>query len=172
MSGLLNRMKVRILKIFLTTTFFNRYNKKWYSKLGVKGNIYRFSPLTTVIGKYANITLGHQAEINTGCFLLASEKITIGNNTALAYQVTILTSANPNGLYSKLVRVYPQLKKPVIIGNDCWIGARATILPGVTIGNYCVVAAGSVVNKNVPDYTVVAGVPAKVIKQLNPEDFK
>ena len=56
--------------------------------------------------------------------------------------------------------------KPVVIGDDVWIGANAVILPGVTIGRHCVVAAGAVVTKDVPDNTVVAGVPAKVIKTL------
>ena len=167
MSRRLDNFKERLFRKFLQLPLLNRYNKLWYSKLGVKGKVYRFSALTTVVGKYSNITIGNQAEINTGCFLLASERIMIGDNTALAYQVTILTSADPNGLYSKLVKIYPRVKKPVIIGNDCWIGARATILPGVTIGNYCVIAAGSVVTKDIPDYTVVAGVPAKEVKKLD-----
>ena len=56
----------------------------------------------------------------------------------------------------------------MIIGKDCWIGARAVILPGVTIGDCSVVAAGSVVTKDVPPYTMVAGNPAKVKKDLRP----
>ena len=56
--------------------------------------------------------------------------------------------------------------KPVVIGDDVWIGANAVILPGVTIGRHCVVAAGAVVTKDVPDNSVVAGVPAKILKQL------
>jgi acetyltransferase-like isoleucine patch superfamily enzyme len=55
---------------------------------------------------------------------------------------------------------------PVVIGDDVWIGANAVILPGVTIGRHCVVAAGAVVTKDVPDNTVVGGVPAKVLKTL------
>jgi acetyltransferase-like isoleucine patch superfamily enzyme len=56
--------------------------------------------------------------------------------------------------------------KSIIIGDDVWIGANAVILPGVTIGNHCVIAAGAVVTKDVPDNTLVGGVPAKVIKYL------
>jgi acetyltransferase-like isoleucine patch superfamily enzyme len=56
--------------------------------------------------------------------------------------------------------------KPVVIGDDVWIGANAVILPGVTIGRHVVVAAGAVVTKDVPDYSLVAGVPAKEIKKL------
>ena len=56
--------------------------------------------------------------------------------------------------------------KPVMIGDDVWIGANAVILPGVTIGKHCVVAAGAVVTKDVPDNSLIAGVPAKLIKQI------
>ena len=56
--------------------------------------------------------------------------------------------------------------KPIIIGDDVWIGANAVILPGVTIGKHCVVAAGAVVTKDVPDNTIVGGVPAKEIKKI------
>ena len=56
--------------------------------------------------------------------------------------------------------------KPVVIGDDVWIGTNAVILPGVTIGSHCVVAAGAVVTKDIPDHTLVGGVPAKVIKNI------
>jgi maltose O-acetyltransferase len=58
------------------------------------------------------------------------------------------------------------IAKPVTIGDDVWIGGNAVILPGVTIGNNCVVAAGAVVTKDVPANSLVAGVPARIIKQL------
>ena len=58
------------------------------------------------------------------------------------------------------------IAKPVTIGNDVWIGANCTILPGVNIGNNVVIAAGAVVTKDVPDNCVVGGVPAKVIKEI------
>lgn len=103
--------------------------------------------------------------------MLAKDKITIGENSTLAYQTTILTSANPNGPHNKLMKLYPKMNAPVTIGDNSWIGARALILPGVHIGNFCVVAAGSVVTKDVPDYSVVGGVPAKVIKMLDPKTF-
>ena len=63
------------------------------------------------------------------------------------------------------------MQAPVTIGANTWIGARAVVLPGVVIGDFCIVAAGAVVTKDVPDYTVVAGVPAKEIKKIDPTDF-
>lgn len=60
----------------------------------------------------------------------------------------------------------------VLIKRNAWLGMNVTICPGVTIGKYAVVAAGAVVTKSVPDYAVVGGVPAKVIRYLNPEDMK
>lgn len=172
MNALFDRIKIKLLKAFINTPIVNRFSKTWYKALGVKGVNYMISSKITIVGSYANLELGEYAEINTGCFLLSKDKIVIGENSTLAYQATILTSSNPNGPHNKLVKLYPKITKPVIIGDNSWIGAKATILPGVTIGDFCVVAAGSVVNKDVADYTVVAGIPAKVIKHLNPNDLK
>src|SRR5690554_3200700 len=173
MKSKLQSIRNRVLRLFLIIPGLSRYKKLWYSRLGVifAENARIYGDLK-VIGEYSNITLKKNAEITNNCFLLAKDKITIGENSTLAYQTTILTSANPNGPHNKLSKLYPKMKAPVNIGHDTWIGARATILPGISIGNFCVVAAGSVVTKDVPDYTVVAGVPAKPVKQLNPQDFE
>ena len=64
------------------------------------------------------------------------------------------------------------LCKPILIKEDAWIGAGATILPGVCIGKHAVVGAGSVVTRDVPDYAVVVGSPAKVVRTLDAEKFK
>ena len=120
----------------------------------------------TFVGDYNLLELAENAEINTGCFLLVKDKIVIGENSTLAYGVTVLTSANPNGPKNKLASIYPKLKAPVIIGEDVWVGANATILPGVTIDDFSVVAAGSVVTKNVPSGVLVAGNPAVIKKKL------
>jgi len=72
-----------------------------------------------------------------------------------------------------LKTIYPRMVKPVSVGRGTWIGApNAVILPGVKIGDYSVVAAGAVVTRNVPNYTVVGGVPAKTIKKINKEKIK
>lgn len=119
-----------------------------------------------LIGDYSNLLMHDHAEIERNCFLLAKDKIEIGENSTLAYRVTVLTSADPNAPYNALSTLYPSKKAPVIIGKDCWIGANSIILPGVTIGEFSVVAAGSVVTKDVPSGTMVAGNPAVVKKYL------
>lgn len=172
MKSLLSRVSFRAYKSLLKIPILKRYSNLWYAKLNVKGKGYRIPNDLNLSGSFAFLELGNQTEINSGCFLLAKDRIVIGDNSTLAYQTTILTSANPNGPHNQLAKIYPKMTAPVIIGHDTWVGARATILPGVNIGNYCVVAAGSVVTKDVPDYTVVAGVPARIVKKLDSEIFK
>lgn len=119
-----------------------------------------------LVGDYSNLLMHDNAEIERNCFLLAKDKIEIGENSTLAYGVTVLTSADPNGPKNALSALYPPMKAPVIIGKNCWIGANSTLLPGVTIGDFSIVAAGSVVTKDVPSGTMVAGNPAVVKKNL------
>lgn len=64
----------------------------------------------------------------------------------------------------------PELGAPITIGEDCWLGGGVTICPGVTIGRGCTVGAGSVVTKDVPDFHVVAGNPAKIIRKIEPKE--
>ena len=92
--------------------------------------------------------------------------VEIGNNVNLAQGITV-TALNHNFSDSnKRIDEQGVSTSPVIIEDDVWIGANAVVLPGVTIGNHCVVAAGAVVTKDVPPHSLVAGVPAKVIKQI------
>ena len=92
--------------------------------------------------------------------------VTIGSHVNLAQGITV-TALNHN-FAEKDLRIDEQgvSTNPVTIGNDIWIGANAVILPGVTIGDHAVVAAGAVVTKDIPPHTLVAGVPAKIIKEL------
>ncbi|QCX34774.1 acyltransferase [Caloramator sp. E03] len=90
--------------------------------------------------------------------------ITIKKEAVISEGVSILTHQDVG--YRMLKRFYKRKVAPVVLEEGCWIGANATILCGVKIGKCSVVAAGSVVNKDVPEYTVVGGVPAKYIKDL------
>lgn len=109
-----------------------------------------------IIGDYTRIGL-HNTIIGP---------VTIGSHVNLAQGITV-TALNHN-FENPDLRIDEQgvSTKPVVIGNDVWIGANAVILPGVTIGEHCVVAAGAVVTKNVPPRSLVGGVPAKVIKNI------
>ena len=161
-------MRRRMLKRMCNMLFFSKYRKTWNRLLGVQyinggGDMVG----TRVVGDYSNIVMHENSEINDGCYLLAKAKIEIGENSTLAYRVTVLTGADPNGPYNALSKLYPPLKAPVIIGNDVWVGANSTILPGVTIGDFVVVAAGSVVTKDVPSGVLVAGVPAVIKRKLD-----
>lgn len=92
--------------------------------------------------------------------------VTIGHHVNLAQGITV-TALNHNFMDSnKRIDEQGVSTKPVTIGNDIWIGANAVILAGVTIGNHSVIAAGAVVTKDVPPHSLVAGVPAKVIKKI------
>lgn len=119
-----------------------------------------FPPFYTDYGK--NITVGKNVFINSGCCFQDQGGITIGDNALIGQQVVIAT-LNHDLCPEKRANMLPA---PVIIGNNVWVGAHATILAGVTIGDNSVIAAGAVVTKNVPANSVVAGVPAKVIKNI------
>lgn len=114
-----------------------------------------------------NIFLGKNAQVNAGCFFLCMDNIHIGDNSAIAYNVSFLTSANPNYPYNRLSELYKPLHAPITIGRDCWVGANSIILPGITIGDNVVVAAGSVVTRNVPSNVMVAGNPAIIKKTIS-----
>lgn len=109
-----------------------------------------------------NITIGKNVFINSGCCFQDQGGIEIGDNALIGQQV-VLATLNHDLLPEKRGSMIPA---PIKIGNDVWIGAHATILSGVTIGNGAVVAAGAVVTKDVPENTVVGGVPAKIIKKI------
>jgi acetyltransferase-like isoleucine patch superfamily enzyme len=110
------------------------------------------------------LTVADNVSINSGVTILAQGGVSIGEYTMISPGV-IIVSVSHN--YSKLGKEAwdGQTRKPVIIGRDVWIAAGAIILPGVTVGDGAVVAAGSIVTKDVPPYTVVAGLPAEVTKK-------
>jgi acetyltransferase-like isoleucine patch superfamily enzyme len=97
-----------------------------------------------------------------GCFFQAVGKIKMGSNCWFAQNSCIITS---NHDFDNIAINAPP--KPITIGNDCWIGANAVILPGVVLGNHTIVGAGSIVTKSFPEgHCVIAGNPAKTIRRL------
>lgn len=121
-------------------------------------------PVYVNIGQFTRI--GKNVYINHLCSMLDMGTITIGDDVLIGPKVNILSEEHPvNPAERKALMV-----RPVVIKNGAWIGAGATILPGVTVGENSIVAAGAMVNKDVPDNTVVGGIPAKVIKKIDQSD--
>lgn len=125
---------------------------------------YMFPPFYTDCGK--NIKLGKNVFINAGCQFQDQGGITIGDNTLVGPK-TVIATLNHHQNPDKRANLIP---KPVVIGKNVWIGANVTILPGVTIGDGAIIAAGAVVNKDVEKNTIVGGVPAKKIKEVELEE--
>jgi len=110
------------------------------------------------------VSLGNNSNIGQGCWLLGD--ITIGNNVMMAPQVIILSSNHEFRDVSKpMIEQGQRPDEPVHIGDDVWIGTRAIILPGIHIGSHSIIGAGSVVTRNVDEWMIVGGNPAKVIGQ-------
>jgi maltose O-acetyltransferase len=112
-----------------------------------------------------NLKVGKNFYANHGCTILDCNLIQIGDNCLLAPHVCISAATHP--LQAKLRAAGAILTAPITLGNNVWIGANATICRGVTLGDNVVVGAGAVVTKNFPDNVVIAGVPAKVIKEID-----
>ena len=112
--------------------------------------------------------LGNNIVINYNCFLMDNADITVGDDVLIGPNV---------GIYTVNHAIFPEervggwcVNAPIKIGSRVWIGGNCTILPGVTIGDNSVIAAGAVVSKDVPANCVAAGVPAKVIKELKDDE--
>jgi acetyltransferase-like isoleucine patch superfamily enzyme len=119
-----------------------------------------FPPFYTNFGKFTHI--GKNVFINHDCSFLDLGGITIEDDVMLGPQVKLTSENHP---------LDPKIRRQLMLGRvhikrNAWIGAGATILPGVTVGENAIVAAGAVVNKNVPDNAIVGGIPAKLIKMI------
>lgn len=100
-------------------------------------------------------------------------QLVIGDRVTLAPNVTLVfASGPPPRTQSRLRTVVKKHVRSITIGDDSWIGTGVVILPEIKIGKCCIVGAGSVVTHDVPDYTVVGGVPARVIKTIDPDSMK
>ncbi len=129
-----------------------------------------------------NISVGDWCYIGEGARVWASSSIAIGDRVLISHNVNIFDSmTHPLGARQRhehfkaiLLTGHPSDinlgEQPVTIANDAWIGANACVLRGVSIGEGAVVATGSVVTKDVPPYTIVAGNPARVIRELGPDE--
>lgn len=116
-------------------------------------------------GNGRHIIIGNNSGL--GCHCNVHGPLTIGNDVMMGPNVTILTSNHNFDRLDIPMRLQGSTTKEVIIGNDVWIGQNVIILPGVRIGNGVIIAAGAVVTHEVPDYAIIGGVPARIIKYRN-----
>lgn len=145
-----------------TSTSVDEIRKRMSDLIGssIDGNTRIFIPFYTNFGKH--IKLGKNVFINHACTFLDLGGITIEDNVQVGPKANLITENHP---------LDPKDRKSLDLGSilikqNAWLGATSTILPGVTVGENSVVAAGAVVTKDVPDNVVVAGIPAKVVKTI------
>jgi acetyltransferase-like isoleucine patch superfamily enzyme len=129
------------------------------SKLIINGEVIISPGVRVLVRKQAVLEL-ESVFINSDTSIVCCKHVKIGKNTTIGCNVEILDSD-----FHRLIREDFEMSKPIIIGSNVWIGSKAIILKGVNIGSGSVVACGAIVTKNVPENTLVAGVPAKVIKK-------
>jgi len=133
-------------------------------KLGADSTIEDFCTINNGVG---DVFIGERTRIGLGSVLIGP--VTVGNDVLLAQNI-ILSGLNHG--YEDItmpISLQPVSTNPIVIEDECWIGANVVIVSGVTVGKHSVVAGGSVVTKNVPAYTIVAGNPAKAIKGYDGE---
>ena len=145
--------------------FFNSL-KSWFLRLvgaQIGDRVIFYPGVWIVTGR--NLIIGDDVDLALDVLITTGGGVTIGDRVLVGYRSQILSSNHK--IPAKPERVFSagHENKPVIIESDVWIGASCIILPGVTIGEGAIVAAGSVVTKSVPPFTIVAGVPAKIIKE-------
>jgi len=125
--------------------------------------------LRVVFLKLSGHSIGESAWIGKGLLIIddcsLKERAIIGDRVALAPRVTLVLQSFPN--HSRIKETAPTKCADIVIGNDAWLGVGSIILPGVSIGKGSIVGAGSVVTRDVPPYTIVAGVPARVVRSLD-----
>lgn len=125
-----------------------------------------FPPFYTDCGK--NIHIGKRVFINMGCKFQDQGGIFIGDGALIGHNVVLATLNHAMSPHDRGTMI----PAPIHIGKNVWIGSNATILPGVTIGDGAIVAAGAVVTRDVPENTIVGGVPARIMRHLSKEELQ
>lgn len=133
------------------------------------GSTFPFNRLRVLSLRLSGHPVGEDVWIGKGLLIIddcsLKERAVIGDRVAFAPRVTLVLQSFPN--YSRIREIAPTKCADIVIGDDAWIGTGSVILPGVSIGEGAIVGAGSVVTRDVPPWTVVAGSPARVIKNLD-----
>jgi len=160
-NWIVKKIKNQVIK--LNRFLYNRKLNKFKKMLGFCGeNTFIQFPVRFEGMQY--ISIGKNVSVNAFVHMWGQGKISIGNDCLIASHVSI-TSVTHNAkavLYRETI-----IEKEIIIGNNVWIGSHAVILPGIKIGDNAIIAAGAIVNKDVPANTMVAGVPATLLRNKN-----
>lgn len=149
------------------------FNRAWQFKLEYEayryaeevkstGRGFTFNNPLYVVG-LENIEVGDNVYVNSGAVILAYDKIVLGAGTIIGPSVMLTTANHDYSLTNDNMRA-TLIKKPISIGKNCWIGGKVSVLPGVEIGDDCVIGAGSVVVRSIPANSVAVGNPCRVIK--------
>lgn len=138
--------------------------KELFGKTGE--HIYVNPPLHVDYGRHVEI--GENFYANMDCIFLDVNKIKIGDNVMVGPRVSFFTAGHPTDAEIRITDL--EFGLPITVGNNVWIGGNSVLLPGITVGNNSIIAAGAVVTKDVPDHTIVGGNPAKVIRKVNQAD--
>lgn len=126
----------------------------------VDASFFIIPPFYTDFGE--NINIGKNVFVNHACTFMDRGGITLEDNVLIGPKVNLITTNHPINPAERRATI----SSPILIKKGAWIGVGATILPGVTIGENAIVAAGAVVSKDVPDNVIVGGIPAKIIKTI------
>ena len=158
---------------FLYYIFARNLPLSYHSKIAQSLRVFFARRIAKHIGKHANVEKGAQfnAHVSVGDYsdlgvrCQINGPVTIGDYVMMGPDCVIYTQNHKTDDLTKPMQQSGFCDfKPVTIGNDVWIGARVIILPGVTIGNGCIIGAGAVVSKDIPDYSVAVGNPIRVVK--------
>jgi acetyltransferase-like isoleucine patch superfamily enzyme len=132
--------------------------------LGAVGTECIIKEAVTIIDP-SGLRMGDRVSINAHCFINAKGGVTIGDHVRIAHGTTIMSENHNFSDRDTPIHQQGTTAGPVVIGEDVWIGSRSVILPGVTVGKGSVIGAGSVVTKDVEPFSVMAGNPARMIKE-------
>ncbi len=139
------------------------------ARIGVNVRIYEARFFNLMDG-FRNLEVGDDVHIGPGSLIDLSDKVIIGSRAVISPRVVVLTHSDAGEFHeSELSRVFPAHEAPVTVGRSAWVGANSTLLCGVEVGFLAVVGAGSVVVESVPPRTVVAGSPARKVRDLDVE---
>lgn len=163
MSEEARRITFRLNGSYHTQTEIKTLLQELFGPTTVPNSLHIFPPFYTDFGK--NIHLGEHVFINACCHFQDHGGITIGDGCQIGHNVVFAT-LNHGIQPTDRQHTYPS---PIVVGKNVWIGSNATICPGVIIGDNAIIAAGAVVTHDIQPNTIVGGVPAKLIRQINEE---